>query len=138
MGRPAAATAYTADMDALFSPEMVTVLMVDDDAELAAMVTELLQAQGMQVHSAGTAAQGLAALTQKPTTAPVPAVMPLTVTRRSASRLSSTSVWPSRGTASGACRAFKPSTSCGSRSTRPHEVITCRACDVVINQAITT
>lgn len=64
MGRPAAATAYTAAMDALFSPEMVTVLMVDDDAELAAMVVELLQAQGMQVHSAGTAAQGMAALTR--------------------------------------------------------------------------
>ena len=64
MGRPAAATAYTAAMDALFSPEMVTVLMVDDDAELAAMVAELLRAQGMQVHSAGTAAQGLAALTR--------------------------------------------------------------------------
>ena len=38
MGCQAAATAYTADMDALFSPEAVTVLMVDDDAELAAMV----------------------------------------------------------------------------------------------------
>ena len=40
MGCQAAATAYTADMDALFSPEAVTVLMVDDDAELAAMVVE--------------------------------------------------------------------------------------------------
>lgn len=36
--------------------------MVDDDAELTGMVVELLQAQGMRVHSAGTAAQGLAEL----------------------------------------------------------------------------
>jgi DNA-binding response OmpR family regulator len=49
-------------MDAPISPETVTVLMVDDDAELSAMVAELLQSQGMQVHRAGTAAQGMAEL----------------------------------------------------------------------------
>lgn len=42
----------------------LTVLMVDDDAELSAMVAELLHAHGMRVHCAGTAAQGLADLTQ--------------------------------------------------------------------------
>lgn len=54
--------AYTDTMDAVLSPEALTVLMVDDDAELAAMVAELLQAQGMRVHCAGTATQGLADL----------------------------------------------------------------------------
>lgn len=49
-------------MDAPISPETVTVLMVDDDAELSAMVAELLQNQGMQVHCAGTAALGMAEL----------------------------------------------------------------------------
>lgn len=49
-------------MDAPISPETVTVLMVDDDAELSAMVAELLQAQGMQVHRAGTATHGMAEL----------------------------------------------------------------------------
>jgi two-component system phosphate regulon response regulator OmpR len=49
-------------MDAPISPETVTVLMVDDDAELSAMVAELLQSQGMQVHRAGTATQGMAEL----------------------------------------------------------------------------
>jgi len=49
-------------MDAPISPETVTVLMVDDDVELSAMVAELLQSQGMQVHRAGTAAQGMAEL----------------------------------------------------------------------------
>jgi two-component system phosphate regulon response regulator OmpR len=42
----------------------LTVLMVDDDAELSAMVAELLHAHGMRVHCAGTAAQGLADLTR--------------------------------------------------------------------------
>ncbi|CAN5389865.1 response regulator transcription factor [soil metagenome] len=42
----------------------VTVLMVDDDAELCSMVGELLQGQGLQMRSAGTAALGLAALGQ--------------------------------------------------------------------------
>ncbi|WP_347249523.1 response regulator transcription factor [Zoogloea sp.] len=42
----------------------LTVLMVDDDAELSAMVAELLQAHGMRVHCAGTAAQGLTDLTR--------------------------------------------------------------------------
>ena len=49
-------------MDAPICPETVTVLMVDDDAELSAMVAELLQAQGMQVHRAGTATHGMAEL----------------------------------------------------------------------------
>ena len=49
-------------MDAPIFPETVTVLMVDDDAELSAMVAELLQAQGMQVHRAGTATHGMAEL----------------------------------------------------------------------------
>lgn len=49
-------------MVALPSPEALTVLMVDDDTELSAMVAELLQAQGMRVHCAGTAAAGLAEL----------------------------------------------------------------------------
>lgn len=46
-------------MDALLSTDPLNVLMVDDDAELAAMVVDLLQAQGMRVHCAGTAAAGL-------------------------------------------------------------------------------
>lgn len=49
-------------MDAMHSPDTLTVLMVDDDAELSAMVAELLQAQGMRVHGVGTAALGLAEL----------------------------------------------------------------------------
>lgn len=46
----------------MFSPDTLTVLMVDDDTELATMVVELLQAQGMRVHCTGTAAQGLTEL----------------------------------------------------------------------------
>lgn len=49
-------------MDASFSCATVSVLMVDDDQELSDMVVDLLQAQGMQVHCATTAAQGMAEL----------------------------------------------------------------------------
>lgn len=51
-----------AAMDAMPSPESLTVLMVDDDTELSSMVVELLQVHGMRAHTAGTAAQGLAEL----------------------------------------------------------------------------
>lgn len=44
------------------SQDTLTVLMVDDDTELSAMVAELLQTQGMRVHCVGTAAQGMAEL----------------------------------------------------------------------------
>lgn len=49
-------------MDASFSCATVSVLMVDDDQELSDMVVDLLQAQGMHVHCATTAAQGMAEL----------------------------------------------------------------------------
>ena len=62
MAPAASGAAYTGAMEAVLSPDTLTVLMVDDDAELATMVAELLQAQGMRVHCAGTAAQGLTEL----------------------------------------------------------------------------
>lgn len=46
-------------MNRLPTPESVSVLMVDDDVELSVMVAELLQAQGMTVHCASSAAQGM-------------------------------------------------------------------------------
>jgi two-component system, OmpR family, phosphate regulon response regulator OmpR len=51
-------------MEPLAAPDTLSVLMIDDDTELCAMVVELLLGQGIQVHSAGTAALGLAALKQ--------------------------------------------------------------------------
>ncbi|CAM3529357.1 response regulator transcription factor [Polaromonas hydrogenivorans] len=52
-------------MDTSLPTDLITVLMIDDDAELAGMVGELLLGQGMQLRSAGTAALGLAALAQR-------------------------------------------------------------------------
>ncbi len=51
-------------MDTHLPADPITVLMIDDDAELSGMVSELLSGQGMDVHCAGTAALGLAALAQ--------------------------------------------------------------------------